>query len=180
MGPCVEPTYNFLTFLLTLFFPNYVLFIKKLNTLTLSLKNLVGVFFFFWLGIVLMIDYFQVLRLFLVFFSPWNFPLISICVIFFICKLHQLGFFHSIKIIEQFIKKLVNIYIYIYVGSVSVDVCLCVLYPRYNWCPRGVIVKAMDCRIVVSEFVRQSRDYVHFRPNTLGKGMNHLTLPAMA
>ena len=46
-------------------------------------------------------------------------------------------------------------------------------------CPRGVIVKAMDCGIVVSEFELQSRHYVHFRPNTLGKGMNPLILPAM-
>ena len=34
-------------------------------------------------------------------------------------------------------------------------------------CPRGVIVKAMDCGIVVREFVLQSRYYVHFRANTL-------------
>ena len=46
-------------------------------------------------------------------------------------------------------------------------------------CPRGVRVKAMDCGIVVSEFVLQSRYYVHFRANTLGKGMNLLILPAM-
>ena len=39
-------------------------------------------------------------------------------------------------------------------------------------CPRGVMVKAMDCRTVVSEFVLQSRCYVHFREDTLGKGMN--------
>ena len=39
-------------------------------------------------------------------------------------------------------------------------------------CPRGVMVKAMDCGIVVREFVLQSRYYVHFRANTLGKGMN--------
>ena len=43
-------------------------------------------------------------------------------------------------------------------------------------CPRGVMVKAMDCEIVVSEFVLQSRYYVHFRANTLGKGMNPLIL----
>ena len=43
----------------------------------------------------------------------------------------------------------------------------------------GVMVKAMDCGIVVHEFVLQSRYYVHFRANTLGKGMNHLILPAM-
>ena len=38
-------------------------------------------------------------------------------------------------------------------------------------CPRGVMVKAMDFGIVVSEFVFQSRYYVHFRANTLGKGI---------
>ena len=47
------------------------------------------------------------------------------------------------------------------------------------WCPRGVMVKATDCGIVVSEFVFQSRYYVHFRANTLGKGMNPFILPAM-
>ena len=48
-----------------------------------------------------------------------------------------------------------------------------------RWCPRGVMVKAMDCRIVVREFVLQSRNYVHFRTNTLGKGMKPLILLAM-
>ena len=38
-------------------------------------------------------------------------------------------------------------------------------------CPRGVMVKAMNCGIVVREFVLQSRYYVHFRANTLGKGL---------
>ena len=38
--------------------------------------------------------------------------------------------------------------------------------------PRGVMVKAMDCGIVVSEFVLQSLYNVHFRANALGKGMN--------
>ena len=46
-------------------------------------------------------------------------------------------------------------------------------------CPRGVMAKAMHCGIVVREFVLQSRYYVHFRANTLGKGMNPLILPAM-
>ena len=44
---------------------------------------------------------------------------------------------------------------------------------------RGVMVKAMDCRIVVSEFVLLSHYYVHFRANTLGKGMNPLILPTI-
>ena len=50
---------------------------------------------------------------------------------------------------------------------------------HWGGCPRGVMVKAMDCGIVVSESVLQLRYYVHFRTNTLGKGMNPLILPAM-
>ena len=51
-------------------------------------------------------------------------------------------------------------------------------WTREVWgCPRGVMVKAMNCGIVVREFVLQSRYYVHFRANTLGKGMNPLILP---
>ena len=46
-------------------------------------------------------------------------------------------------------------------------------------CPHGIMVKAMDCGIVVSEFVLQLRYYIHIRANTLGKGMNPLILPAM-
>ena len=46
-------------------------------------------------------------------------------------------------------------------------------------CPRRVVVKAMDCGIVVSEFLLQSCYYVHFRANSLGKGMNPLILAAM-
>ena len=45
------------------------------------------------------------------------------------------------------------------------------------WPRGGVMVKAMNCGIVVREFVLQSRYYVHFRANTLGKGMNPLILP---
>ena len=46
-------------------------------------------------------------------------------------------------------------------------------------CPWGVMVKSLDCRIVVSEFELQSRYYVHFWTNTFGKGMNPLILPSM-
>ena len=45
--------------------------------------------------------------------------------------------------------------------------------------PCGVMVKVMNCGIVVSEFIIQSRYYIHFRPNTHEKGMNPLILPAM-
>ena len=53
--------------------------------------------------------------------------------------------------------------------------------PRFRYLRgyRHVMVKVMDCGIVVSEFVLQSRYYVHFRTNTLEKGMNPLILPAM-
>ena len=49
----------------------------------------------------------------------------------------------------------------------------------WGGCPRGVMVKAMDCGIVVSEFILQSYYYVHFRANILGKGMKPLIPPAM-
>ena len=49
----------------------------------------------------------------------------------------------------------------------------------YGGCPRGVMVKAMACGIVVREFVLQSRYYVHFRANPPGKGMNPFILPVM-
>ena len=53
------------------------------------------------------------------------------------------------------------------------------LFKIYFLIFNGVMVKAMDCGIVVREFVLQSRYYIHFRANTLGKGMNPLILSAM-
>ena len=41
------------------------------------------------------------------------------------------------------------------------------------------MIKVIDSGILVSEFVLQSRYYVHFRASTPGKGMNPLILPAM-
>ena len=46
-------------------------------------------------------------------------------------------------------------------------------------CPGGVMVKAMNCGIVDSEFVLQSRYYVDFRANTLGRSMNPVILPVV-
>ena len=46
--------------------------------------------------------------------------------------------------------------------------------------PHGVMVKVMDCRIVVSEFEVQLCYYIHFQINTLQKGTNSLILPAMS
>ena len=46
-------------------------------------------------------------------------------------------------------------------------------------CPHGVMVKALNCGIVVWNFKFKLCYYVHFRTNTLDKGMNPLILPSM-
>ena len=54
------------------------------------------------------------------------------------------------------------------------------MLPKYTYTYIYIyIVKAMVCRIVVREFVLQSRYYIHFQANIFGKGMNPLILPAM-
>ena len=58
-------------------------------------------------------------------------------------------------------------------------ILLILLTNSHMGCPRGVMVKALDCGVVVCEFVLQSCYYVHFRANTLGKSMNPLIIPAM-
>ena len=68
-------------------------------------------------------------------------------------------------------------YLFVWSNLIFLHNTLRITLPR--GCPRGVMVKALDCGIVVSEFVLQSRYYVHIRANTLGKGMNPLILPAM-
>ena len=51
-------------------------------------------------------------------------------------------------------------------------ICFCF----FEGVPCGVMVKAMDCRIVISEFELQLYYCIHFWTNTLGKGMNLLIL----
>ena len=63
------------------------------------------------------------------------------------------------------------------VSTFTTDVSKIKLATLVKGCPRGVMVKALHCGIVVREFVLQSRYYVHFRANSLGKGMNPLILP---
>ena len=43
-----------------------------------------------------------------------------------------------------------------------------------------VMAKALDCRFEVSEFELQSRYYIHFQTNTLGRGMNLIIPPTPA
>ena len=59
-------------------------------------------------------------------------------------------------------------------------ILLCAIHFGEGTCPCGVMVKAMDCGIVESEFELQSRYYVHFKANAPGKGMNPLILPAIS
>ena len=75
--------------------------------------------------------------------------------------------------------KSLYIYIYIYIYTHTHTTMFIYFYKKIRvGCPRGVMVKAMDCEIV-REFKLQSRHYVHFWTNTLRKGMNPLIFPAM-
>ena len=83
----------------------------------------------------------------------------------------------------QFVLRAMPVYIYIYVYiMIRINNCLTNQKLLKCWpggCPRGVMVKAMGCRIIVSEFKLLLCYYVRFRANTLGKGMNPLILPTM-
>ena len=46
--------------------------------------------------------------------------------------------------------------------------------------PRDEEAKVLDSDLKVNELDLQLRYYVHFRTNTLGKGMNPLILPLMS
>ena len=75
------------------------------------------------------------------------------------------------KYIHQF-QPVKHAYIYIYINIVARYTYISTYLYLYRGCPRGVMVKAMNCRIVVSEFELQSRYYVHFRANSPGKGQS--------
>ena len=47
------------------------------------------------------------------------------------------------------------------------------------WSGRCVVANVMNGDIVVSEFKPQLRNYVHFRDNIFGKGINYLVPPPM-
>ena len=53
------------------------------------------------------------------------------------------------------------------------------VYHNRLGCPCGVMVKVLNCGIVVREFELKSCYCVYFQTNILGKGMNPLILPAM-
>ena len=54
-----------------------------------------------------------------------------------------------------------------------------VVYQHFRGCHRVVMVKAMDCGIVVTAFEFQSCYYVHFRTETLGKGIYSHIFPGL-
>ena len=82
--------------------------------------------------------------------------------------------FISVRVVHRIV------FLFIYISlRLSPHMKLILHHIRSDGGVRGVMVKAMNCGIVVSEFVLQSRYYVHLWANTLGKGMNPLILPAI-
>ena len=86
---------------------------------------------------------------------------------------------HTYIYIYIYICVCVCVYAYLYMYAYIYIYIYACIHNMYRGCPRGVMVKAMDCGIVVRKFVIQSRYNVHFRANTLGKGMNPLILTAI-
>ena len=50
---------------------------------------------------------------------------------------------------------------------------------RWHTVKRGVVANVLDCDILVSEFELQLHHNIHFRTNTLEKGMNPIIPVAM-
>ena len=75
------------------------------------------------------------------------------------------------NLLNRFLKKLYGITTYKSVNK-FINIYRQLLLYTTGCRHRGVMVEAMDWGIVVNEFVFQSRYYVHFWANTLGKGMN--------
>ena len=69
----------------------------------------------------------------------------------------------GVKYISQY-RSCINVFLFFYV------------YEKLRRILDGVVANVLDCD-VVSEFELQSCDYIHFRTNTLGKGMNSLIPP---
>ena len=59
---------------------------------------------------------------------------------------------------------------------------LCVQYhlPARSMSDRVVMVKELDCDLVVSKFELQSRYYIRIQTNTFGESINPLFLPLLA
>ena len=91
-------------------------------------------------------------------YSIGQWPAIIIISFYYYYHYHYINHHHPFIIISIIIT-------YLLLSSLSFSA------PFYYYLHQNYI-KAMDCGIVVCEFVLQSRYYVHFRANTLGKGIN--------
>ena len=91
---------------------------------------------------------------------------ISYLLTFELLTLLNLNFLTSVDILPINVQVKIN-------PNFSLYLCVC------GGGPHGIMVKTMDSGIVVSEFELKSHYYIHFRTNTLGKGMKPLILPAM-
>ena len=109
---------------------------------------------------------------------------IYICMHMHVCVCVCLSLSLYIYICKPYLSICIHVSMYVYIFTHThtyIYTCWNIkqhsIYPR--GCPHGVMVKAMDYRIIVREFVLQSHYYVHFQTNTFEKGMNPLILPAM-
>ena len=88
------------------------------------------------------------------------------------CSSYRKG---SLRVTLDYGRKL---YLLTYIYSIEFN---CLQWYNLAWgVAHGVMFKALDCRILVCEFVLQSRYYIHFQANTLGKGMNPPYPPSYA
>ena len=82
-------------------------------------------------------------------------------------------FYAIVKFCVVFVEEIILRAIPVKYGQISTEIT--------NYIPpvQDIIVKAMDCGIMINKFEVESRYYIHFGTNTLGKGMNPLILLAM-
>ena len=119
----------------------------------------------------------QLVSLFILIYLLLFFFYLFICLFYLWIQFLCIYFLIIITIIDIFIYLLLLMFysfMYLFYSRFYVIILFMYLFSR----PRGVMVKAIDCGIVISEFEHQSRYYVHTQTNTVRKGMNSLILPA--
>ena len=145
----------------------------------LYVANMIGEEFSLSFILFYLFVFYQFLPSFLLFFLFFSFFLLQLVHCFFLSffiSFFSFFFIHSVFIPSDKFYSFLSFFLSFYSFSLEVlFIYLSIYLSIYGGCPRGVMVKAMDCGIVVSEFVLQSRYYVHFQANTLGKGMNPLS-----
>ena len=104
-----------------------------------------------------------------IYLSIHLFMSVYICV--YVCLIYQ-WIFYNLLLSDVWLKishthTHTHTHIYIYKENY-------IYFLKISYTPRGVMVKALDCGIVVNEFKFQSYYCVQYRTNTLGKDMDPL------